>query len=452
MKKKVNIFGKSVPVFVLVLLGIGLVSAALIPYFAQITGLVTVTQGLKVDNHAYNVAITETPVTMTSLESKNLVQGHVINNGANVPADVTFTQNCQTANTSGPNDCSDVLIGYSIDDGANFSGYINSLSCDSTVTSGNSIQTAIGFASAGNVVCVESGTYVEDVNVNKDITLVAINSPTSPTPAIVDGLIRVVVNGATVKGLRIDGLSVSGARAAIQVSASDVTIDSNVVSGMTGDGTGTIKGIHIYSTSGISDIVLTNNLLENIFDTGMGSVGIMIQGNVNGVEVTYNTIKDISSNDDNYGWDYATGIEDTPTSNWVGSPKNLVINNNLIANIQSVIEPGRGFGVDLDTTSNYADASEVTLKHNSFFNIPNDITNKDQLSNVLDITDNYFDNLVVNANDGAKDEIGPVSDNWVAGTATFNIPAGTQYNFEVLSYFPKMLLPDTYTLDTTVTA
>ena len=43
MKKKVNILGKSVPVFVLVLLGIGLVSAALVSYLATpITGSVVV--------------------------------------------------------------------------------------------------------------------------------------------------------------------------------------------------------------------------------------------------------------------------------------------------------------------------------------------------------------------------------------------------------------------------
>lgn len=40
MKKKVNILGKSVPVFVLVLLGIGLVSAALITSWGTITGSV----------------------------------------------------------------------------------------------------------------------------------------------------------------------------------------------------------------------------------------------------------------------------------------------------------------------------------------------------------------------------------------------------------------------------
>ena len=43
MKNKVNVFGKTVPVFVLVLLGIGLVSAALVTYLSgMVTGNVSV--------------------------------------------------------------------------------------------------------------------------------------------------------------------------------------------------------------------------------------------------------------------------------------------------------------------------------------------------------------------------------------------------------------------------
>jgi len=49
MKKKVNMFGKTIPVFVIVLLGIGLVSAALIPYFAIMTGLAIVSPAITID-------------------------------------------------------------------------------------------------------------------------------------------------------------------------------------------------------------------------------------------------------------------------------------------------------------------------------------------------------------------------------------------------------------------
>ena len=49
MKKKVNVFGKTVPVFVLVLLGVGLVSALLVPYLSNtITGMVTVSSPMQI--------------------------------------------------------------------------------------------------------------------------------------------------------------------------------------------------------------------------------------------------------------------------------------------------------------------------------------------------------------------------------------------------------------------
>ncbi len=49
MNKKVNVFGKTVPVFVLVLLGMGLVSAALVGYLATpITGSVTVESPMQI--------------------------------------------------------------------------------------------------------------------------------------------------------------------------------------------------------------------------------------------------------------------------------------------------------------------------------------------------------------------------------------------------------------------
>ncbi len=49
LKKKVNVFGKGIPVFAIVLLGLALVSAALVPYFGKITGLVTLSQSVLFD-------------------------------------------------------------------------------------------------------------------------------------------------------------------------------------------------------------------------------------------------------------------------------------------------------------------------------------------------------------------------------------------------------------------
>ncbi len=79
LKKKVNVFGKGIPVFAIVILGLALVSAALLPYFGKITGLVTVTsQGLLVDGLSYpdsqNAIVEEwDDSTFTSLEERTYV-------------------------------------------------------------------------------------------------------------------------------------------------------------------------------------------------------------------------------------------------------------------------------------------------------------------------------------------------------------------------------------------
>jgi len=90
MKKKVNVFGKTIPVFVIALLGIAVVSAALIGYWGTITGQVTVNQGLFLDGRNYEAQITEDAVTMYSLEEKTVSSGHYLENTADIPAVVTL--------------------------------------------------------------------------------------------------------------------------------------------------------------------------------------------------------------------------------------------------------------------------------------------------------------------------------------------------------------------------
>ena len=320
--------------------------------------------------------------------------------------------------------------------GADFSDYQAPTYCDVIVSSEESIQAkGIDTASVDDTVCVGAGTYVENVDVDKDITLVALNSPLSGSKTIVTGIIDVSAAGATVKGLRVDKLVVSGQEAAITVTASDVTIDSNVVYNMTGDGTETIKGIHVYANEiEITNITLTNNWIEKIYDTGKGSVGIMVQGHLNGVTVTHNTIKDITSNNSGTPtWDYATGIEDTPTgSGYIGSPLNIVVTDNHIEDIVSVVEPGRGFSVDAARCiTNYAYAGQVTFTRNNIVNVVNPITNKDPRPNVtLNAQGNWFGSFtpIVNVNGSAKCEVGSVDTTNYAGNAFVGFINGVDSN------------------------
>ena len=53
LKKKVNVFGKSIPVLAIFVLGIALVSAALVPYFASITGSATATAPITLEQSLF---------------------------------------------------------------------------------------------------------------------------------------------------------------------------------------------------------------------------------------------------------------------------------------------------------------------------------------------------------------------------------------------------------------
>ena len=74
MRKKVNVFGKTVPVFVLVLLGIGLVSAALVPYLSGLViGIVTVNQPLELTTDGTAVSWNVPPVDAFDPITQNFV-------------------------------------------------------------------------------------------------------------------------------------------------------------------------------------------------------------------------------------------------------------------------------------------------------------------------------------------------------------------------------------------
>jgi len=450
--KKVNIFGKKVPVLVIAsIIVFGFVTAALIPYFGIITGSVTASQGLLVDNFTYTHGpIIDSYSDFTSLQSATYVKPHELENEADIQAQGNLVSTCTSTDS-----CADVdyrAVEYFDNAGADFSSYPDpTSSCTSTVSSGT-IQSAIGSATVGDVICVPSGTYTEEVLLNKNVTLVAVNSPESANKAEIKGSVVISADGATLKGFAITSNNINVDL--VNVGASGVTVDSNVIKNMAGTGS-SINAVRVasYTLTVNSNILVNNNLIQDITNTNKGANGIMVQGNVDGVTLTHNTIKDISSTNTTT-WDYAMGIQDTTSGSTavIGiSPKNLVIQYNDLENIQSVTEPGRGFGVDeQDLNLNPADASQVTLDHNNFLNIENDLTNKDESSTLL-ATDNYFDELKTNVNGASKHEVGDINADWMTKT-TFDIAPHKWDQFATLASFPKMLLPDTYTLNTTVTA
>ena len=97
MKKKINIFGKvvSVPLVILVAT-LALVSAAFIPYFATITGLVAVGQGLTWDGQEWDSAqlFSFDGESTTSLEEKTFTSPHYLENIASVEGEFALVTTC----------------------------------------------------------------------------------------------------------------------------------------------------------------------------------------------------------------------------------------------------------------------------------------------------------------------------------------------------------------------
>ncbi|MDZ7726498.1 MAG: hypothetical protein U5L75_02870 [Candidatus Campbellbacteria bacterium] len=89
--------------------------------------------------------------------------------------------------------------------GANIGEYTAPTNCDVTVTSSESIQTdgIDNVSSSDDTVCVGGGTYNEDLTVNEDITLAALNAPDSTNRATIEGRIDVNSNDVTIQGFEI---------------------------------------------------------------------------------------------------------------------------------------------------------------------------------------------------------------------------------------------------------
>ncbi len=103
MKKKVNVFGKGVPMFVIALFAMGLVSAALLGYYGVITGMAVVSQSVILeDNEVTGAWNTNLVAGKTIIDCDTDSNGHSVRNNADVEATIQFGTIC--GNTVGQDD------------------------------------------------------------------------------------------------------------------------------------------------------------------------------------------------------------------------------------------------------------------------------------------------------------------------------------------------------------
>ncbi len=312
--------------------------------------------------------------------------------------------------------------------------------CDISVPDDEStIQDAVDASSGGETICIEPGTYVEEVTVDTAVTLRGRNAPQSSTPAEIDGRISIEpgADGTTVSRLRLtDSETFEGGTSpdpfGVRIKASDVTVEGNIIEELAADlsnggGSFTLHGVQIFGAEGenVSDVTVRDNVIRGFTSQGDSSTwpnyggiaAVKAQADVEDVTVEANEITDHHS----AGWVW--GVVLTPSGSAPGVPASVTVTENHIAGLNdgTVYDvfagandgrdaaPYPGSAVGIDGT---ADAAEATVERNNLL-APNGAESKDQ-DNTLVAKCNWWD-----------DRSGPTHDDNADGSGTWALERGS---------------------------
>ena len=310
------------------------------------------------------------------------------------------------------------------------------------------IQDAVSNASAGDTICVEPGTYDEDLVIDKQITIRGRNAPQSNNPAHLDGQIDINSggDGSAVRRLRISpSETFAGGTfpdpAGVIVKASGVVVENNLIEDFhadlsNGGGSFTLHGVQVFG-EGVSDVAVRNNVIRGFKSEGDstewpkygGIAAVKAQADVETVSVENNEITDHHS----AGW--AWGVVLTSSGSASGVPANVSVERNHISGLNdgSVYDvfsgsnggrdvapyPGSAFGID-----GTADADEATVTQNNLL-APNGAESKDPDSTLV-VGCNWWD-----------DRSGPTDSDNPDGDGTWAVERGSA----TIDYTPWLIAP-----------
>jgi nitrous oxidase accessory protein len=202
----------------------------------------------------------------------------------------------------------------------------------------SNIQSAIDAASNGDTILVQSGTYNENVNVDKQLTLRGIGMPVVNAGGS-ENAITLAADGIRLEGFTATGGGHNVGDAGILITSNNNTLSGNNASSNNND------GIHLYSSS--NNTINGNKASNNIF----------------GINVEFSDSNTFSANNANLN-DYGIRL--------YSSIDNTLSGNNANSNIHD--------GITFDTSSN-----NMLLGNNASSNIGNGIhlssSSKNMLSN-----------------------------------------------------------------------
>jgi len=271
------------------------------------------------------------------------------------------------------------------------------------------VQEAIAIASDGDTINISAGEYVENLTINKALTLSGPNATINPnsttetreTEGVIAGVVTISADGVIIKGLTITNpagkqaiyasdksnivivnniitdvgtadVTTSGTNFGIGIVSSAATVDSitisnNKISGIAGGNKKSADGIAIGWSTGannITNLVIESNEISNVTsDTsdyalgGRGAYGILINhaspaagGQTQDAQIKNNIISNLEG-----FWAHAIGLE--------GNTPNALVSGNIISNIIDYKTPTDAVAVQFEDNPS---ADTVTVENNIF--------------------------------------------------------------------------------------
>ena len=188
-----------------------------------------------------------------------------------------------------------------------------------SLASANTIQAAVNAANDGDTIIVDAGTYVEDLTINKAVTIEGANYGIAGTAGpgvrgaetIIQGTTTITASGAvTIDGVEVFNTSDNGTQfVGVRVSTSaEVTITNSVFFSPVANGSNDDRAI-LLDTTATGHVVIADNLItgdaSGKYSTSSWHRGIWSDGATAQLDVTGNTFQNVRSGMNLDGYDDA---------------------------------------------------------------------------------------------------------------------------------------------------
>lgn len=209
------------------------------------------------------------------------------------------------------------ITGVGLSGATAYAGTAGAQTCSTTVSPGDSIQTAINNASVGDTICLESGTYTEDISINTAVTIEG------------EGPANTTIEGSGSKTVTLQSTNIS-------------------LHGFTITNTGGGNGIDVPSTVDASGLHI-----ENV-DISETSIGFFNDRATGGPTFSGVLFRDVSITNSERKGIYTEALA------------NATIEDTVIDGVNS---PTYGFNSGIDINLKYGDYDDVSIRNTTVRNV-----------------------------------------------------------------------------------